>query len=283
MLGHKLFQVLGRKFPATGCTVRTAPAAFRNRELFPSELVYEGIDATDLNVVRWVVNDFRPNVLLNAVGLIKQLPEGNVRRTSIRVNALLPHELQEVAASVGARMIHFSTDCVFRGDRGGYSEDDPSDALDVYGRTKYLGELDAAAALTLRTSIIGRQLYGTESLIEWFLSQAPSRVRGFTRAVYSGVTTDHLAELVGRLIDDYPEMEGLYHLSGPRITKYELLCIVRDVLDIDVEIEPDGGPAIDRSLDDRRFREATRLPKLAWRDMILEMAANPIPYKQQHQ
>lgn len=278
MLGHKLFQVLGRRFPETACTVRKRPDIFDDRNLFASQLVYEGIDATDLPSVRAVVREFRPHVLVNAVGLIKQLPGGNQRRAAIRVNALLPHDLHEVAASVGARTLHFSTDCVFRGDRGGYAEDEHSDAVDVYGRTKYLGELDGNGALTLRTSIIGRQLRGTESLVEWFLSQAPGRVRGYTRAIYSGVTTDHIAELVGHVVADYPELHGLYHLSGPRISKYDLLCIVRNVLDVDVEIEPDDGVALDRSLDDRRFRDRTGLLTPSWKDMIVQMAANPIPY-----
>lgn len=281
MLGHKLFQILGRKFPATACTVRNAPAILRDDGLFPSGLVYEGIDATDLDRVRAVVGDFRPDVLVNAVGLIKQLPGGNERRKAIRMNALLPHELHEIATNVGARTVHFSTDCVFRGDRGGYSEDDPSDAVDVYGRTKYLGELEGAHALTLRTSIVGRQLRGTESLVEWFLSQSRKRVRGFTRAIYTGVTTDHLAEVVGHLISDHPDLQGLYHLSGPRTTKYELLCIVRDSFDVDVEIEPDSEFALDRSLDDRRFREVTNLPKPSWKEMVVQMAADLIPYEQQ--
>lgn len=278
MLGHKLFQVLPRRFPQTACTVRTAPALFRERHLFPSDLVYEGIDVRDAAAVNRVVDEFRPDVLVNAVGLIKQLQEGNTRPTAIRINALLPHDLQEAAARVGGRTVHFSTDCVYRGDRGAYVEDDPSDAIDVYGRTKYLGELEGPGALTLRTSIVGRQLRGSESLIEWFLSQEGGHVRGFTRALYSGVTTDHLAELVGELLAAHPMPEGLYHVSGPAISKYELLCLVREVFDLDVTIEPDEDFALDRTLDDRRFREATGLPKRSWKEMLVQMAANPIPY-----
>jgi dTDP-4-dehydrorhamnose reductase len=278
MLGHKLFQVLPKRFPQTACTVRTAPALFRERRLFSSDQVYDGIDVLDAAAVNRVVEEFRPDVLINAVGLIKQRPLGNARPAAIRINALLPHDLQQAAAAVGARTVHFSTDCVYRGDRGTYVEEDPSDALDVYGRTKYLGELEGPGTLTLRTSIVGRQLRGRESLIEWFVSNESGHVRGFTRALYSGVTTDHLAELVGEVLAAHPMLEGLYHVAGPPISKYELLRLVREVLDLDATIEPDEGFVLDRTLDDRRFREATVLPKSTWKEMIVQMAANPIPY-----
>jgi dTDP-4-dehydrorhamnose reductase len=255
------------------------PSVFRDRRLFPSSKIFEGVDATDRQKVSMIVRNCRPDVVVNAVGLIKQLPTGQERAPAIRVNALFPHELYEIARAAGARFLHFSTDCVFRGDRGNYTEDDPSDALDIYGRTKFLGEVDGPGALTLRTSIVGRQLRGQESLIEWFLRQPPGTVAGYTNAVYSGVTTDHLADLVAAVISRHPGLEGVYHVAGPVISKFELLTVVRDVLGTDVTILPDDDYRLDRSLNDQRFREVTSLQTPPWKEMILEMASNPIPYK----
>jgi dTDP-4-dehydrorhamnose reductase len=174
-------------------------------------------------------------------------------------------------------MIQISTDCVFSGRRGGYREDDEPDPIDLYGRTKLLGETGYDHTLTIRTSIIGRELAGAHGLLEWFLAQT-GEVRGYTRAIFSGVTTQTLAETLEQLIVDQPELAGTWHVAGEKISKYDLLRRLADVYERDVDIKPDDSVVIDRSLDDTRFRTATKLPRPHWVEMLEELRCDPTPY-----
>ncbi len=213
------------------------------------------------------LNTAEPDVIVNCVGIIKQLPNAKFSVPSISMNALFPHRLGEMCAERNIRLIHISTDCVFSGKKGGYVESDISDAYDLYGRTKFLGEVTGNGCLTLRTSIVGRQLYGTSSLFEWFLSQK-GRVHGYRRAIFSGLTTYTLAEIISTLIEGHPTVDGLYHVSSEAINKYDLLNELKEALKLDIEIIPDESVVIDRSLDSTRFRELTHIYILTWDEMI---------------
>src|ERR1017187_1035651 len=198
MLGHKMFQTLRERFPGTFCTVwedvRKPP--FDRVELLPGNDVVPGVDVTNFPALEALLSSSRPEYVVNCVGVIKQRAEAVSPIPSITINSLLPHKLAQMAARWGGRVIHFSTDCVFSGKRGGYTEEDHSDAEDLYGKTKFLGEVAVANALTLRTSIIGRELTEHRSLLNWFLAQNHKTVRGYRRVVYSGVTTNYIAGLV---------------------------------------------------------------------------------------
>jgi dTDP-4-dehydrorhamnose reductase len=273
MLGHKVWSILGNRFETVG-TVREPIA----HPIFASgDRIVTGVRADDLASVQDVVSEVRPEVVVNCIGIVKQLAAAEAHIPSISVNALFPHQLAELTASADARMIQISTDCVFSGRRGGYREDDEPDPIDLYGRTKLLGETPYDHTLTIRTSIIGRELAGAHGLLEWFLSQTGA-VRGYTRAVFSGVTTQVLAETLGEVIADQPQLAGTWHVAGEKITKYELLRRLADVYEHDVVIEPDDRVVIDRSLDDTRFRTATDLPRPDWADMLDEAGRDPTPY-----
>lgn len=278
MLGHKMHQVLARDHEV----VSTTRGAFGDRPYAKSEIFREGrviehVDATDEEAVSKLLADLAPEVLVNCVGIVKQRDAAHDPTTSIRVNALLPHRLAALASQRDARLIHFSTDCVFSGDRGDYTEADESDARDLYGRTKYLGEV-RSGGLTLRTSIIGRELEHFQSLVEWFLRQ-DGRVTGFRRAIYTGLTTLELSRIVGRLIAEHPGLEGLYQVASAKISKYDLLASIRDVLDLDVTIEPDDGFVCDRSLRGDAFTEATGIRVPPWREMLEGFAADASVYR----
>jgi dTDP-4-dehydrorhamnose reductase len=280
MLGHKLVQVLGGRFE-TWATVRgEAPAAGAAELLDPARTI-TGVRAEEPASIARALDACDPVAVVNAVGIVKQADAAKAAVPSIRVNALFPHELANACSERGARLIHISTDCVFAGRRGGYAEDDVPDATDLYGRSKLLGEVtDAADALTLRTSIVGRELEGAYGLIEWFLSQRGGRVRGFSRAVFSGFTTAALADLIGDAIEHHPQLHGLWHVSAAPIDKLTLLRQVRDAIGADIEIEPDDALAIDRSLDSSRFRAATGWTPPEWTTMIAGLAADPTPYEE---
>ena len=280
MLGHKLVQRLGSRFE-TWATVRgDAPAPAAARILDRSRTVTRVRVEAPETVAR-ALEESRATTVVNAVGIVKQLDAAKAAVPSIRINALFPHELAAMCADHGARLVHISTDCVFSGERGGYVEDDVPDARDLYGRSKLLGEVvDAPNAVTLRTSIVGRELQGALGLFEWFLSQRGSRVRGFSRAIFSGVTTAVLADLIGDLIERPQPLAGLWQVSAAPIDKLTLLRELRDALGIEVEIEPDDSLVIDRSLDSSRFRNETGWTPPAWEAMLADLAADPIPYEE---
>jgi dTDP-4-dehydrorhamnose reductase len=220
----------------------------------------------------------RPAAVINCVGLIKQLPSAKSPLPAIGINAHFPHRLARLCQATGARLIHISTDCVFSGRRGRYTEDDPSDAEDLYGRTKFLGEVGGPACLTLRTSIIGRELRGQVALLEWFLQQRGRTVKGYARAIYTGVTTRTLAGVMADLLERHPDLSGLWQVASEPISKYELLQLVNRAFGLGATIERDESFVCDRSLDGSRFRQATGWQPPSWPQMVQELADDPTPY-----
>lgn len=277
MLGHKLCHVL----PEHGLEVLTTVRGRSDRlarfgHFFRHCFLVEGVDALDGERVEQVVRELRPAWIVNGVGIVKQLPEAEDRYLSVAVNSLLPHRLARVAAECGAHVVHFGTDCVFDGTRGLYRETDPSDAKDLYGRSKYLGETDERepAALTLRSSIVGQEIGAPKTgLIEWFLAQAGKSVKGFARAVYTGLTTREMARLVARLIVEQRRLVGTRQVASAPITKHDLLGLVRDAYGLPVEIVRDETFVCDRSLVMDRFRTEVGYAPPDWPTMIREMAA----------
>jgi dTDP-4-dehydrorhamnose reductase len=277
MLGHKICQRLRGRFEVVG-TVRGGLAAKAvPRPLDGVDLV-SGVDAGCIETVARTLDGVRPDVAINAIGTVKQRPESTDPVMAITVNALFPHHLARLCAARGTRVVHFSTDCVFSGSRGGYREDDVADATDLYGRTKLLGELAGPGCLTLRTSIIGRELGGAQGLVEWFLTQRGRRVRGYARARFSGLTTQVLADLVGDLIDREPDLDGLWHVAGEPISKLDLLRIVDRIYGTGVTIEREEEPVLDRTLDSSRFRARTGFRPPDWEAMVAGMHADETPY-----
>jgi dTDP-4-dehydrorhamnose reductase len=268
MLGHKLCQVLSEE-SALFATFRGA--APEGLPFYERTEPIEGVDALEFEAVSDAVARARPDVVVNAIGIVKQRSTAIDPVLSISVNSLFPHRLAAVCDAAGARLIHFSTDCVFSGLRGAYTEDDVPDPIDLYGRSKLLGEVAAPGALTIRTSIIGRELENMTGLLEWFLGQAGGRVKGFSRVKWSGVTTNFLARVVARLIREAPGPSGLFHLSGPAISKYQLLVWLNEAFATKTTIEADAAVVSDRSLLSEPFWAETGFARPEWRGMISEL------------
>jgi dTDP-4-dehydrorhamnose reductase len=270
MLGHTMLRVLQR-VPGmeTRGTVRSRCACDRLGPRLAS-LVTAGIDAVDQDCLADVVGRERPDVVVNCIGLVKQRDSATDPLQALPVNALLPHRIARLCLLMGARLVHFSTDCVFDGRRGRYTESDSATATDLYGRSKLLGEVDAPHAVTLRTSMIGPELTTHRGLLDWFLAQrAP--VKGFRRAIFSGLTTVELANVVRDRVLPRPELRGVYHVAADAISKFDLLTLVGRIYCHDVAIEPDDALVLDRSLDGTRFRAATGYVAPPWTQMITEM------------
>jgi dTDP-4-dehydrorhamnose reductase len=275
MLGHKVWQAFRHRFDAWVTIRGEAPHA---NPLLAGDRVIHAVSADDAGSLSRAWETARPTVVVNCIGIVKQLAAASDPIASISVNSLLPHRLAALAARAHARMIHISTDCVFSGGRGGYREDDLPDAQDLYGRSKLLGEVTGRGCLTVRTSIIGRELSATTGLLEWFLGQREGRVKGYTAARFSGLTTLALADLLAGLVERHAGLEGLYHVASEPITKYDLLCRLNQAYGAGVRIEPSGEVRIDRTLDGSRFRAATATAPARWDEMIAALAADPTPY-----
>lgn len=282
MLGHKLWQTLRDRFDVWA-TIRGDEVPAAQRETFPPDRTITGVDVTDLTSIERALDTSAPDVVINCIGIVKQLDAAADPVVSIGINALFPHQVARMTAARGARLLHISTDCVFSGRTGGYAETNQADADDLYGRSKRLGEVIGPGALTLRTSIIGRELAGAHGLVEWFLANRGGTVKGFTRAWFSGLTTKALADVLARVIAHHPDLTGLYHVAADRIDKDALLRLINDALDAGVAITPDEGLVIDRSLDGTRFRDATGWTPPSWPDMVAALAADPTPYDEWRQ
>lgn len=272
MLGNAVLRVFAESpgFEAWG-TVRSA----RSSALLPAAVqdrLIGGIEVTDPDSLLRAVAAARPDAVINCIGLVKQLAAANDPLEALPINAILPHRLARICAATGARLVHLSTDCVFSGARGMYRESDFADADDLYGRSKFLGETAAPHTITLRTSIIGHELDGARSLVGWFLAQ-PGPVRGFARAIFSGLPTVEVARVIRDHVLPRPDLAGLYHLSAAPISKYDLLRLIAERYAKAIEIERDDAFTIDRSLDSSRFRDATGFTPQPWPDLVAAMAS----------
>lgn len=277
MLGHKIAQVLAPKYEVW-VTVQGAKEPLAATAIVPAERILPHTQVEQLDTVAWAVQHVRPTVMVNCVGIVKQRAAAKEVVPSLQINALFPHQLAELARTAGTRLIHISTDCVFSGHRGGYTEDDVADARDLYGRTKFLGEVAGEEAITVRTSIIGRALHGAEGLVEWFLEQREQTLRGYTEAVFSGVTTATLAGVIADVVIPQPALHGIYHVAAAPIRKYDLLMKLRNVCALPMEIVPDAGLRIDRSLHAARFCAATGWVAPSWDGMLTALGAEVSQY-----
>jgi dTDP-4-dehydrorhamnose reductase len=281
MLGHKLIQRLAARGLSVFGTIRSSSAPDTSAArvaLGAAHRILYNVDVLQDGPLEAAIKTASPDVVVNAVGVIKQIDLAKDPVTSISTNALLPHRTAAFCRERGARLIQFSTDCIFAGRGGPYAENAPTDAEDLYGRSKLLGEVSGPGCLTIRSSIVGRELRGRSSLVEWFLSQRSGNATGFTRALYTGLTTSVMSELVGKLVVEHPELEGVWHVASEPISKYELLQFVNTHYKLGITLGRDDKFFCDRRLDGSAFRKRIGFSAPSWDSMIAEMRDDPTPY-----
>ncbi len=277
MLGHKLVQCLPAPIEAYA-TVRTNPERLQKFGFYCPDHVVPRVDANDFSSIERAFNLVEPDAVVNCIGIVKQHALAKDPIATLTVNALLPHRLNGLCRDNNARLVHVSTDCVFDGTKGDYTEDDSTTAEDLYGRTKALGEVTDGPGLTLRTSIIGRELVCGTGLVEWFLSQKGGSVRGFRQARFSGLTTQELANVVAKVLLEHRELTGLWQVAGEPIDKNSLLNLLNESFKSRTEIVADNSVRVDRALDGAAFRSATGYAAPCWKTMVARLAADPTPY-----
>jgi dTDP-4-dehydrorhamnose reductase len=271
MLGNAIVRILAQKddFMVFGTLRGSQPML---EVIAPAVRQLQGIYVDQQDSLLKAFTESRPDVVINCVGLVKQLANADDPLEAIPINSLLPHRLARMCELVNARLIHISTDCVFSGQRGGYRESDEPDSQDLYGRSKFLGEVSKSNAITLRTSIIGHELNSANGLVGWFLGQNGT-VKGYRRAIFSGLPTCELGRIIRDEVIPRVDLHGVYHVASEPISKYELLHLIKQIYGKDIEILPDDCLILNRSLNSDRFREATNYVPPDWASLILQMKA----------
>lgn len=214
-----------------------------------------------------------PDIVINAVGVTKHRPDSENILKMVPINALFPHRLDYICKSLSIRLIHIGTDCVFSGDKGNYLESDLSDARDLYGKSKALGDLYNPGPVTLRTSFIGHEMNSKLGLVEWFLSQK-GVCKGYSKAIFSGFPASYFALILQKYIIPNKNIRGLFHIASEPITKFDLLNIIANVYKIDIKIEKDDLLTINRSLNADLFNKLTGFVPPKWPELIKFMHQN---------
>jgi dTDP-4-dehydrorhamnose reductase len=275
MLGSQLFISLGKMYEVIGTSrdIKIHDSLVRFNNSF-----HQFLDIKDDNEIKNIIQYIKPTVVINCIGLIKQRDNVNNPLDVLPINSLFPHQLSKICKKYEARLIQISTDCVFSGKKGDYVESDKSDAEDLYGISKYIGEVNHEEnCITLRTSIIGHELNSKKALLEWFLSQELS-VKGYRKAVFSGLTTNELSRVIRDVVIPNKSLAGLFHISSNAIDKYSLLKMISEVYNKKIEIISDDSLIIDRSLDSSYFKKTTGYIAPDWHDMIKEMYKSQLQF-----
>lgn len=270
MLGHTLLRYLTKYTDAEAVGACRDPSLLLVKYPYLEECVHSSQGLVSTDALGQLLMHVQPDVVVNCVGLVKQKVTDEDAYQLIKINALFPHKLRLLCSLCNSRVVQISTDCVFSGDRGNYSEDDLPDASDVYGRTKLLGELETENAITIRTSIIGHEMSGNSGLLEWYLSEK-GKVEGYKEAYFSGVTTFELSRLLYEGVLNNSALKGVINIASERISKYDLLAEIAEAYNSSAKLVPDSEVSIDRSLNGKKFEQITGLKPASWQDMLREM------------
>jgi dTDP-4-dehydrorhamnose reductase len=271
MIGHKLYQVLSKNYFDIWVVLKRKRDDVAFSEIFNNNKVIDNFDLVHFDKLTSILDELLPDIIINAAGITIRRGINENMYTSILVNSALPHLLDNWTKNNHKRLIHFSTDCVFSGKNGFYNETNLTDAEDIYGRTKALGEVISQNTLTLRGSMIGRELENKTELLEWFLNQNEPTVKGFTNVIYSGITTIRMANYVHKIISDFPDMHGIYNISSYSISKYDLVNLFNLYFKKGACIIPDNIYTSNKDLDSTRFFKYTGLLKPSWKELVEEL------------
>ncbi|WP_413581374.1 dTDP-4-dehydrorhamnose reductase family protein [Bdellovibrio sp. HCB288] len=273
MLGHQVWKRLNQNYPGDVFgTVRKDISYYEKYNSLDPKCLFGNVDVLEFGSLQEILEKVQPVWIVNCVGLTLRKPDLGDIEKCIEINSMLPHRLALWASSNNSKVIHFSTDCVFDGSKGSYVVSDIPTANDMYGKSKFLGETHERNALTLRLSIVGRELESKTELVEWFLKQKNQTIKGYTRAFYSGLTTKRVGDEVVRIIKEFPQLNGLYQVSSEPISKYDLLRLLNKYFEIHADIEPFDGYCSDKTLDCSEYSRETGFIPPSWDEMIAELA-----------
>jgi len=279
MIGHKMYQIISKNHQDTWVTLRNSLSSYSYSEIYNFTKVIDNIDLVNFKLLLKQLDLINPDVIINACGITIRRGIDALKSNSIILNSALPHFLKEWVTSNNKRLIHFSTDCVFSGAKGDYLDNDNKDAYDLYGSTKSMGEvIDSKYAITLRGSMIGSELENKTELFEWFLKQKNKTIKGFSKVIYSCITTTKMAEIVIKLIDHYQNISGIYNISSKPISKFELLKLWNDFFDINANIEIDKSYTSNKNLISDNFFRTISMEQPDWVELSSQLKIDNLLY-----
>ena len=279
MIGHKMYQMISKVNEDTWVTLRNDLSTYKFSDIYNHEKVIDNIDLSDFKKMLNTLNEIKPDIILNACGITIRRGVEKIKSDTILLNSVLPHILNEWVTLNNKKLIHFSTDCVFSGKKGNYSDSDIKDANDLYGTTKSLGEIiDSKFTITLRGSMIGRELEYKTELFEWFLKQSGKNIKGFDEVIYSGITNVKMGEIVLRVINYYPNLSGIYNVSSKPITKFDLLKLCNVYFGINSIIEMDNSYTNNKNLISDKFFNEIGIEQPNWNDLIRQLKDDCLIY-----
>jgi len=273
MIGHQLLLRLSRANFNIYSHFRSVKEKHQFLKNSNVHFYYSDLNSLDLSDF---LNSIKPDVILNTSGITIRRGINESSSKSIYLNALFPHLLDAWARENNARFIQFSTDCVFSGEKGGYTEEDVVDALDLYGKTKGLGEVKNSNTLTLRTSMIGREIYNNTELLDWIISQKGLKVNGFSNVYYSGITTNLMSEIIVKIIENFPNLKGLYNIAGESISKYDLAKKINNIFELNIDLKEDASKHSNKTLEGTKFFNATKMKIPSWDHLILDLKESSV-------
>lgn len=272
MIGHRMWATLGERHEAIGVLRRHELGALSMIPGIATKKTFFGVEFQDLSRLTKIVSDTKPDIVLNCVGIVKQLKDSSDHMKSIALNALFPHQLAKVCADNNARMIQFSSDCVFDGLKGNYTETDFPNAQDLYGRSKAMGEVDYLTnVVTMRTSSIGREVFPHGGLVEWFLSNEEKKITGYKQAIYSGFPTQRLGSIISDYIIPNKELSGVIHVAGTPIDKFSLLSMIKDHFKLNIDLLVNEQVKVERGLNFDNFSKLTGFKSPSWKEMMKDL------------
>ena len=268
MIGHKLAQVLSVQNHEIVISIREKKDLTLKSISSKSKVFFN--DFLKDNILDFLVK-VNPDIIINAIGVTIRRGAKKKISDTIYLNSLFPHQLSNWALAFKKRLIHFSTDCVFSGSEGSYLEDTTPDALDYYGKTKGLGEVNSKSSLTIRSSMIGPELFNKTELFEWIINNKEKEINGFSRVMYSGVTTVYMAKLVADLIDNHKNLSGIYNVASKPISKFELLHLINDNFDLGLIINDNKTVISNKTLNASKIEKEIGLQPPSWDELIFEL------------
>jgi dTDP-4-dehydrorhamnose reductase len=272
MIGHKMYQFIANKYVETWVTLRKDFASYEYNSIYDKTKVIDNFDLSNFENINEELNKLMPNVIINASGITIRRGVETCISNTVKINSALPHFLNEWVIKNNKRLIHFSTDCVFSGHKGDYLENDISDAYDIYGQSKALGEVNNSSnTLTLRGSMIGRELENKTELLEWFLLQTNESILGYSKVIYSGITTIKMAEIVLVLLEKFPMLSGVFNVSSVPLSKFELLNLFEKEFKIGSNIISDDSKVSNKNLLSDKFFSSTNISIPNWNNMIIQL------------
>jgi dTDP-4-dehydrorhamnose reductase len=265
MIGHKIAQLLSSDFKLIGSSRKKI--SIRDVGIRKGEIVFHDFSNKNIDSL---LNRINPDVTINCIGVTIRRDIFNKEKNVVFSNSELPHALDKWSKNNLKKLIHLSTDCVFSGINGNYKDDDVPDARDIYGLTKAAGEINNSKNLTIRSSMIGREVYNHTELFEWLFHMKNNSIEGFSNVIYSGITNVRMAKIIQYILKNKINLSGIYNISSEPISKYDLLVKLSEAFNLNVEIEKNKYNKSNKVLISKKFTEITGMCPPNWDDLISE-------------